>query len=87
MYIFYIIWVFKMKKKMIEKTLPLEFIDSKLGTELIKESAIKKYSKSLNMKISETALFMLNDDIKTMIQKAVARATANSRKIIEGRDI
>ena len=68
--------------------MPIEFFENRVDTKLINISQIIEYVKDeLQMNISDSAMYLLNDEIKEKIQKASVRTLANGRKIIQGKDI
>jgi len=73
---------------MTNEIMPIEFFENRVDTKLINISQIIEYVKDeLQMNISDSAMYLLNDEIKEKIQKASVRTLANGRKIIQGKDI
>ena len=70
-----------------DEIIPMEFDNSDLDIRLISIENIKEYLESTDMNISEDAFYMINEEVKGIIDKALVRAKLNGRESISGKDI
>ncbi len=56
-------------------------------SQLINQTGIKKYARSLNMRISKNAVLAVESRVKRVLKEAEAKARVKRRKTILTRDI
>ena len=56
-------------------------------SQLINQTGIKKYARSLNMRISKNAVLAIESRVKRVLKEAEAKARVKRRKTILTRDV